>query len=215
MATVAPATCGPSSPAGRPLRAANADVSTGLVTAPIDQDWDAWSRLLTDDATYRDHYWGTFHGPAEIARFLNGTMAFAPDVYTVLARYVVDGVVQIAHGTLLPTRRLLRLAGDTALTGVYIDTAAPDPPPGVKLPTSPAGQPVASPTSATSACSAPSPSVYDTGTADWTVRMIAGVPHWVNDFCAYEDRWKCLETRCSVEPAAFLGTSSNDAVRPA
>ena len=33
-----------------------------------------------------------------------------------------DGIVQTGHGSLLPTRRLLRLAGDTALTGIVLDS---------------------------------------------------------------------------------------------
>jgi SnoaL-like protein len=62
-------------------------VLTGLVR----EDWPAWSQLFTDDAPYLDHFWGTFRGPAEIQRFLEGTMSFAPHVYSVLVWYNIDG----------------------------------------------------------------------------------------------------------------------------
>ena len=59
-------------------------------TGIVGEDWGAWSRLFTDDATYKDHYWGTFHGPAEIEKFLDGTMSCAPGVYTPMIWYVID-----------------------------------------------------------------------------------------------------------------------------
>jgi SnoaL-like domain len=62
-----------------------------FMTGPILEDWVAWSQLFTDDATYNDHYWGTFHGPAEIQRFLEGTMSFASFVYSPLVWYNIDG----------------------------------------------------------------------------------------------------------------------------
>ena len=46
-------------------------------TGIVGEDWVAWSQLFTDDATYKDHYWGTFHGPKEIEMFLEGTMSLA------------------------------------------------------------------------------------------------------------------------------------------
>jgi hypothetical protein len=60
-------------------------------TGPVGEDWKAWSELFTDDAWYKDHYWGTFHGPAEIEKFLDTTMSFAPGVYTAMLWYVIDG----------------------------------------------------------------------------------------------------------------------------
>jgi SnoaL-like domain len=60
-------------------------------TGPVGEDWVAWSRLFTPDATYNDHFWGTFHGPAEIQRFLEGTMSFAAHVYSPLVWYNIDG----------------------------------------------------------------------------------------------------------------------------
>jgi SnoaL-like protein len=62
-----------------------------FLTGPVREDWRAWSRLFTDDATYTDRYYGTFTGPAEIQQFLEGTMPFASHVYSPLVWYVLDG----------------------------------------------------------------------------------------------------------------------------
>jgi ketosteroid isomerase-like protein len=62
-----------------------------FMTGPVLEDWQAWAGLFTDDATYFDHFYGTFTGPAEITRFLEGTMGAAPQVYSPLVWYVVDG----------------------------------------------------------------------------------------------------------------------------
>lgn len=62
-----------------------------FLTGPVHEDWVAWSQLFTDDATYTDHMWGVFHGPSEIARFLEGTMSFAAHVYSALVWYNIDG----------------------------------------------------------------------------------------------------------------------------
>lgn len=62
-----------------------------FLTGPVEEDWVAWSQLFTPDAVYRDRFWGTFHGPDEIQRFLEGTMSCAPHVYSVLTWYVIDG----------------------------------------------------------------------------------------------------------------------------
>jgi hypothetical protein len=62
-----------------------------FLTGPVGEDWVAWSQLFTPDATYNDHFWGTFHGPAEIQRFLEGTMSFAAHVYSPLVWYNIDG----------------------------------------------------------------------------------------------------------------------------
>jgi hypothetical protein len=57
----------------------------------VNEDWVAWSQLFTDDATYHDHFWGTFRGPGEIERFLEGTMSGAPQVYSAYHWHVIDG----------------------------------------------------------------------------------------------------------------------------
>jgi hypothetical protein len=62
-----------------------------FMTGPVLEDWQAWAGLFTDDATYFDHFYGTFTGPAEITNFLEGTMGGAPQVYSPLVWYVVDG----------------------------------------------------------------------------------------------------------------------------
>jgi hypothetical protein len=61
------------------------------MTGPVHEDWNAWSKLFTDDAVYWDHYWGKFHGPREIEMFLDGTMSYAPGVYTPMLWYNIDG----------------------------------------------------------------------------------------------------------------------------
>jgi hypothetical protein len=62
-----------------------------FMTGPVLEDWAAWAHLFTDDATYFDHFYGTFTGPDEITKFLEGTMGAAPQVYSPLLWYVVDG----------------------------------------------------------------------------------------------------------------------------
>jgi hypothetical protein len=68
---------------------------TYYLTGIIYEDWVAWSRLFTDDATYDDHFWGTFTGPAEIERFLETTMSGSAHVYAALKWYAIgeDGRV--------------------------------------------------------------------------------------------------------------------------
>jgi limonene-1,2-epoxide hydrolase len=96
-----------------------------FLTGPVYEDWIAWSQLFTDDSSYHDHYWGTFHGPAEIQRFLEETMSNAPGVYTAMEWYAIDGtrVVWKGHNradnpepggpTLeFPSMQLLVYAGD-------------------------------------------------------------------------------------------------------
>jgi hypothetical protein len=61
------------------------------MTGPVMEDWVGWAHLFTHDATYFDHYYGTFTGPDEIAPYLEGTMGAAPMVYTVLKWYAIDG----------------------------------------------------------------------------------------------------------------------------
>jgi hypothetical protein len=62
-----------------------------FMTGPVLEDWQAWANLFTADATYFDHYYGTFTGPEEITAFLEGTMGAAPQVYSPLLWYVIDG----------------------------------------------------------------------------------------------------------------------------
>jgi SnoaL-like protein len=62
-----------------------------FLTGPVYEDWIAWSQLFTDEAVYFDHFYGRFRGPAEIQRFLESTMGFAPHVYSPLVWYNIDG----------------------------------------------------------------------------------------------------------------------------
>ncbi|AZG45421.1 nuclear transport factor 2 family protein [Gordonia insulae] len=57
----------------------------------VGEDWEAWTKLFTEDATYFDHFYGTFTGHDEILRYIEGTMGAAPHVYSVLVWYNVDG----------------------------------------------------------------------------------------------------------------------------
>jgi hypothetical protein len=61
-----------------------------FMTGPVLEDWVAWAHLFTDDAVYTDHFWGTFHGPAQIQAWIEGTISSAPQVYTVLDFHVID-----------------------------------------------------------------------------------------------------------------------------
>lgn len=64
---------------------------TYFMTGPVNEDWVAWSQLFTDDATYFDHHYGTFRGPSEIEQFLERTLSAAPQLYTALVWYNIDG----------------------------------------------------------------------------------------------------------------------------
>jgi hypothetical protein len=61
------------------------------LTGPVLEDWGAWSKLFTDDAVYLDHFYGSFHGPAEIEQYLVSAMGAAPHVYSPLEWYNIDG----------------------------------------------------------------------------------------------------------------------------
>jgi ketosteroid isomerase-like protein len=64
---------------------------TYVMTGLVNEDWTGWSKLFTDDATYFDHFWGTFRGPSEIERFLETTMSGGAHVYSPLVWYRVAG----------------------------------------------------------------------------------------------------------------------------
>jgi hypothetical protein len=62
------------------------------MTGPVNENWTEWANnCFTEDAWYKDHFWGTFHGREEITKFLDITMAFAPGVYTPMVWYSIDG----------------------------------------------------------------------------------------------------------------------------
>lgn len=62
-----------------------------FLTGPVLEDWSAWADLFTDDAVYFDHYYGRFHGPDEVKKFLESTMGYAPHVYSPLEWWNIDG----------------------------------------------------------------------------------------------------------------------------
>ncbi|NMD61385.1 UNVERIFIED_ORG: SnoaL-like protein [Nocardia globerula] len=57
----------------------------------LHEDWVGFAELFTEDGEYRDHFYGTFTGPVEIGRYLEGTMGAAPAVYNPLVWYTIDG----------------------------------------------------------------------------------------------------------------------------
>lgn len=57
----------------------------------VNEDWVGWSQCFTEDATYHDHFYGTFVGPKEIEQFLEGTMGAAPQVYSSYNWHNIDG----------------------------------------------------------------------------------------------------------------------------
>jgi hypothetical protein len=60
-----------------------------FLTGPVNEDWETWAKGFTAEATYSDHFWGVFTGPAEIGRYVAATMAAAPQVYTPLLWYSI------------------------------------------------------------------------------------------------------------------------------
>ena len=56
-------------------------------------DWTKWPEIFTEDATYIEHHFGTFHGRDEIRKWITETMAQFPgtemDAFPA-AWYVVD-----------------------------------------------------------------------------------------------------------------------------
>src|ERR1700712_2124111 len=62
-----------------------------FMVGPGNEDWGALSRVFTDDARYFDHHYGAFTGPSEIEQFLERTLCFAPQLYTALVWYNIDG----------------------------------------------------------------------------------------------------------------------------
>ena len=94
-----------------------------FLTGPVLEDWAAWSQLFLEDAVYFDHFYGRFRGPAEIRKFLEATMGYAPQVYSPLEWYNLDGnrivykvsIVPIIQT--LPGRGRVPLSADHSLCG--------------------------------------------------------------------------------------------------
>jgi hypothetical protein len=47
-------------------------------TAGRTGDWAAWAEQFTEDATYVEHHYGTFHGRKAISEWISGCMATFP-----------------------------------------------------------------------------------------------------------------------------------------
>jgi ketosteroid isomerase-like protein len=67
---------------GRHTRAELEDAFAGYqrlaAEAGRTQDWNAWADQFTEDATYVEHLFGTFHGREEIRRWITRTMTSFP-----------------------------------------------------------------------------------------------------------------------------------------
>lgn len=57
----------------------------------VDEDWEAWPDLLTEDVHYVERVFGTMHGRAEVRAWITSLMAVRGDVHAVLDWYVVKG----------------------------------------------------------------------------------------------------------------------------
>ena len=62
-----------------------------LTTGITDEDWSAWSQLLTEDVLYVERIFGTMHGRAAVQEWITSLMAARADVHGVLNWYVVKG----------------------------------------------------------------------------------------------------------------------------
>jgi hypothetical protein len=62
-----------------------------LTTGITDEDWLAWTELLTEDVLYVERIFGTMHGRAAVQAWITELMAARADVHGVLNWYVVKG----------------------------------------------------------------------------------------------------------------------------
>jgi hypothetical protein len=62
-----------------------------LTTGITDEDWVAWTELLTEDVLYVERLFGTMHGRAAVRAWITELMAARADVHGVLNWYVVKG----------------------------------------------------------------------------------------------------------------------------
>lgn len=57
----------------------------------VEEDWSAWTDLLTPDVHYVDHFWGPLRGRDQVRLWIHAVMKGVPEIYTVLDWYVIDG----------------------------------------------------------------------------------------------------------------------------
>ena len=65
----------------------------------VNEDWDGWADLFTEDCTYTEHFWGVLHGREEVRAWIEPVMKGVPEIYGVLDWYVLgeDRVVFSIH----------------------------------------------------------------------------------------------------------------------
>lgn len=57
----------------------------------VDEDWQAWPDLLTEDVHYVERVFGTMHGRTAVRAWITELMAVRGDVHAALDWYVVQG----------------------------------------------------------------------------------------------------------------------------
>jgi hypothetical protein len=57
----------------------------------VDENWDAWPALFTEDVRYFEHVYGEMHGRAAVARWISELMASNRDVHAVIDWYMIRG----------------------------------------------------------------------------------------------------------------------------
>ena len=60
-------------------------------TGAVDEDWEAWADLFTEDAVYVEHVLGSMQGRAQIKPWITQIMAAYPELYTVYEWHMIDG----------------------------------------------------------------------------------------------------------------------------
>ena len=50
----------------------------------VNEDWDGWADLFTEDCTYIEHFWGMLRGREEVRAWIEPVMKGVPEVYAVL-----------------------------------------------------------------------------------------------------------------------------------
>jgi len=66
-------------------------------TGPVQEDWEAWVDLMTDDVFYVDHWWGPLYGKEEVKIWIAASMGGVPEIYTVLDWYTIQDDTVVFH----------------------------------------------------------------------------------------------------------------------
>jgi len=59
-------------------------------TGAVDEDWDAWVDLFTDDVDYREHYLGHMKGREQVREWIKPIMEQFGELYTAYEWHVTD-----------------------------------------------------------------------------------------------------------------------------